>query len=111
ADVTGPGAVTLVDASSWQDGVAASVLFANPLRAPILLTHGGSMPGATGTALASLNPQGAPKADDAQVIRVGSAAQPRGLRTKTASGNNVFATAAKIDKPDGDAARKPPSHV
>src|SRR3954451_22995786 len=83
ADVTRPGAVTMVDASSWQDGVAASVLFANPLRAPILLTRAGSIPGASGSALTSLNPQGAPKANDAQVIRVGSAAQPRGLKTTT----------------------------
>jgi hypothetical protein len=111
ADVTRPGAVALVDASSWQDGVAASVLFANPLRAPVLLTRGGSMPGATGSALSSLKPQGAPKAGGAQVIRVGSAAQPRGLKTTTVAGNTVFATAAKIDKLAADAAGKPSQQV
>jgi hypothetical protein len=111
ADVTRPGAVAMVDASSWQDGVAASALFANPLRAPILLTRGASIPGASGSALASLNPQGAPKAKGAQIIRVGSAGQPRGLKTTTAAGNNVFATAAAIDKLVSDAAGKPAGQV
>jgi hypothetical protein len=111
ADVTRPGAVALVDASSWQDGVAASALFANPLRAPILLTRGSSIPGASGSALTALNPQGAPNAGGAQIIRVGSAGQPRGLKTTAAAGNNVFATAAKIDKLVSDAAGKPAGQV
>jgi hypothetical protein len=111
ADVTRPGAVALVDAGSWQDGVAASVLFANPLRVPVLLTSGGSVPGATGSALTSLKPQGAPKAGGAQVIRVGSAPQPRGLKSTTVAGNTVFSTAAKIDKLAGDAAGKPSPQV
>src|SRR5205823_817538 len=61
ADITRPGAVTLVDANSWQDGVAASVLFSPPLRAPVLLTRGSTVPPATGSALSALNPQGEPK--------------------------------------------------
>src|SRR3954447_8182836 len=97
ADVTRPGAVTLVDANSWQDGVAASVLFADPLRAPVLLTRGGDVPAATSTALGSLSPRGEPKLDGAQALRVGSAAEPENLKTTAIGGNNVFATAAKID--------------
>jgi len=111
ADVTRPGAVAMVDANSWQDGVAASVLFANPLRAPILLTRGGSVPGASGSALTSLNPQGAPKANGAQLIRVGLRRPAARPEDTTVAGNTVFATAAKIDKLAGDAAGKPAGQV
>ena len=111
ADVTRPGAVTLVDANSWQDGVAASVLFSLPLRAPILLTQGGDVPGATSSALKALNPRGEPKAENAQVLRIGAAAEPGGLKAKAIAGNNVFATAADIDKLQSSAAGKPSSEV
>ena len=111
ADVTRPGAVTLVDANSWQDGVAASVLFSLPLRAPILLTQGGDVPGATSSALKALNPRGEPKAGNAQVLRIGAAAEPDGLKAKAIAGNNVFATAAEIDKLQSSAAGKPSSEV
>ena len=111
ADVTRPAAVTLVDANSWQDGVAASVLFSLPLRAPILLTQGGDVPGATSSALKALNPRGEPKAGNAQVLRIGAAAEPDGLKAKAIAGNNVFATAAEIDKLQSSAAGKPSSEV
>src|SRR5919198_172227 len=65
ADVTRPGAVTLVDSKSWQDGVAAGVLFALPPRAPLLLTQGGDVPEATASALKALSPRGEPKAGGA----------------------------------------------
>jgi hypothetical protein len=111
ADVTRPGAVTLVDTKSWQDGVAASVLFAIPLRAPILLTNGGDVPGATSSALKALSPRGEPKANDAQILRVGAAADPGGYKVKSLAGNNVFSTAAAIDKLAAAAAGKPSSQV
>jgi hypothetical protein len=111
ADVTRPGAVTLVDSNSWQDGVAASVLFAPPLQAPVLLTQGGDVPGATATALKALSPRGEPKAGGAQVVRIGAAAAPSGLKTKGVSGNNVFGTAAAIDQLSASVAGKPSSEV
>ena len=111
ARVTRPGAVTLVDANSWQDGVAASVLFAEPLRAPVLLTQGGEIPGATSSALEALSPRGEPKAGDAQILRIGAAAEPSGLKSKAVAGDNVFATAADIDRLSTRAAGKPASHV
>ena len=111
ADVTRPGAVTLVDANSWQDGVAASVLFAQPLQAPVLLTQGGDVPGATATALKALSPRGEPKAGGAQVLRIGTAAATSGLKTKGVSGNNVFGTAAAIDRLSASVVGKPSSDV
>jgi hypothetical protein len=111
ADVTRPTAVTLVDTKSWQDGVAASVLFAPPLRAPILLTTGGNVPAATSTALKALSPRGEPKANGAQILRVGAAADPGGNKVTSLAGNNVFSTAAAIDKLATTAAGKPASQV
>src|SRR5215212_6892436 len=110
ADVTRPAAVTLVDTKSWQDGVAASVLFALPLRAPILLTSG-DVPGATSSALKALSPRGEPKANGAQILRVGAAADPGGYKVKSLAGNNVFSTAAAIDKLAASAAGNPASQV
>ena len=42
-----PGAVALVDKDEWQAGIAGAVLAGEPLHAPLLLTDGGSVPGAT----------------------------------------------------------------
>jgi hypothetical protein len=111
ADVTRPGAVTMVDANSWQDGVAASVLFALPLRAPILLSQGGNVPGATSSALQALSPRGEPIAGGAQVLRIGAAAGPSGLKAKSIGGANVFATAAAVDRLASKAAGKPSHQV
>ncbi|HEX3317585.1 MAG TPA: cell wall-binding repeat-containing protein [Solirubrobacteraceae bacterium] len=111
ADVTRPGSVTMVDATTWQDGVAASVLFAQPLRSPILLSQRGEVPGATSSALQALSPRGEPIADGAQVLRVGAAAAPAGLKARTLGGANVFATAAAIDRLSAKATGKPSHQV
>jgi hypothetical protein len=92
-----PRAVTLVDARDWRAGVAAAVFAAPPLRAPILLTDGATMPPATREALDALRPTGADEAGGAQVVRVGSAAKADGLRANTVSGRDAFALAQSID--------------
>src|SRR4051794_20926538 len=47
---THPRAVTLVDSGDWRAGIAASALFAQPVGAPILLSDGSSLPGASSAA-------------------------------------------------------------
>jgi hypothetical protein len=76
-----PNAVVLVDRSDWRAGIAASVLSAPPLHAPILLTDGRHIPPATQAALSALRPTGAHVPGGAQVIRIGSAPAPAGLRS------------------------------
>jgi len=96
---TRPPAVTLVDKDNWQAGVAASVLMASPLRAPVLLTDGSSVPGATQGALDALQPRGsAVAAKGAQVLRIGDAAKPGGLKSLDLKGSNPFALAREIDR-------------
>ena len=68
--------MTLVDSGDWRAGIAAAVLAAPPLRAPILLTDGEDLPDATSTALDSLRPTGARALRGAQAIEVGGARAP-----------------------------------
>jgi outer membrane biosynthesis protein TonB len=51
-----PDSVTLVDEANWAGAIAAAVLMAPPLRAPILFTDDGSAPQPTEEALAALQP-------------------------------------------------------
>ncbi|MGI8594066.1 MAG: cell wall-binding repeat-containing protein [Solirubrobacteraceae bacterium] len=96
---TRPPAVALVDKDNWQAGVAASVLMASPLRAPVLLTDGSSIPAATQSALDALQPRGsAVAAKGAQVLRVGDAGKPGGLKSLDLKGANPFALARDIDR-------------
>lgn len=96
---TRPPAVALVDAGNWQAGVAASVLMAQPLRAPVLLTQEGAVPEATQSALAALRPRGtAVAAKGAQVLRVGDAAAPSGYKALALKGSNPYALAREVDR-------------
>jgi len=97
---TRPVVVTLVNKDSWQAGIAASVLMAAPLRAPVLLTNGGDLPDATKAALGSLAPTGSRELGGGQIIRIGEAAKPGGLKVLEIKGKpgDVAAPAAKKDK-------------
>jgi hypothetical protein len=95
---TRPPAVTLVDSGNWQAGVAAAVLMSPPVRAPILLSNGGSLPEASSEALSAMDPTGTKAADGAQVIRVGDVAKPDGYKTTSVGGSNPFALARDIDR-------------
>jgi hypothetical protein len=92
-----PQAVTLVDKEDWAGGIAASALMAPPLRAPILLTDGDSIPDATSNALELLRPTGAPLVQRAQAIKIGDAGAPGKLRTYPVQAKDKFQLAAAID--------------
>lgn len=92
-----PRAVTLVDARDWRAALAASVLMAPPIRAPILLGQGAGLPEVTTAALTALRPAGSSSAGDAQVIRVGAVGRPRGLRGTDLAGRDPFELARAID--------------
>jgi putative cell wall binding repeat protein len=100
---TRPLAITLVERGDWQGAIAASVLMSPPVRAPILLSDGGSLPSASAETLAALDPTGAKPADGAEVIRVGNVAKPKGYKTTSVGGSNPYAKAAAIDRLQGAA--------
>jgi hypothetical protein len=95
---TRPPAVSLVDRADWQGGLAASVLMSAPIRAPILLSAGGSLPSASADALGQLDPGGSKAAAGAQVIRIGSVPKPDGYRTTALTGSTPAALAQQIDR-------------
>jgi hypothetical protein len=92
-----PAAVTLVDAGDWRTALAASVLMAEPIRAPILLTDGPELPSATRAALDALAPTGSEPAGGAQVVRVGDVPRPEGLTSTDLVGKDPYTLARAID--------------
>ncbi len=95
---THPPVVTLAPTGDWQAALAASVLMAAPIRAPILLSGPGLLPTVTGQALTALAPAGSGASGGAQVIRVGPVPRIIGLQTIAIRGNDPFTLAAAIDR-------------
>lgn len=93
-----PSVVTLAPTGDWQAALAASVLMARPIRAPLLLSGSGSLPSATSDALKALHPSGSGTVGGAQVIRVGDVPKPSGVRSATISGNDPYSLAAGLDR-------------
>ena len=95
---THPAAVTLAPTDDWQAAVAAAVLMAPPIRAPVLLSGSSALPAATAEALKALAPSGAGSAGGAQVIRIGDVPSPGRLRSASIGGSDPYALAAGIDR-------------
>jgi len=107
-----PGAVTLVDKSQWQAGIAASVLTGAPLHAPILLSDGDTLPPATSQALNRLKPTGESLAKGAQAILVGDTPPaPNGVRSGAIHGSDPFTIAEAVDRFQTAVAGKPTGDV
>jgi putative cell wall-binding protein len=109
---TRPPAVVLVDKNDWQGAVAGAALVAAPLRAPILLTDGGSLPAVTSQTLDRLKPKGAQLASGAQAILVGDKpGPPKGLKAARIKGADPYSVAVAIDKFTSVAKGKPAGDV
>jgi Cell wall binding domain 2 (CWB2) len=102
-----PQAVVLADVNDWRTGLAASVLFSAPIKAPILFVSGDKVPDATAAALDRLAPTGAKAAGGAQVIRVGTKAPVTGFRTTDIPAGPPAAVAAAVDRLQAAAAGAP----
>jgi putative cell wall-binding protein len=95
---TRPGAVALVDKNEWQAVIAAGVIAGDPLHAPVLLSDGGSLPGATSGTLNRLKPKGLALSKGAQVILVGDKPPaPDGFKSGRVHGKDPYAIAAAVD--------------
>lgn len=94
---TRPAVVALVDAADWRTALAAAVLMAEPVRAPLLLTDGPELPSATQDALEALAPTGSEPAGGAQVVRIGDVPRPKGLKTTDLVGKDPASLARAID--------------
>lgn len=107
-----PHAIALVDKDDWQGAIAASVLNAAPLGAPLLATDGEELPAATSDVLERLKPQGSDLARDAQIIRIGAKPPaPDGLKSGKIAAGDPYKTAAAIDRFFTAIRGKPSPHV
>jgi len=95
---THPSAVAIAPTSDWQAAIAASVLMAPPIHAPVLLSGAGALPAATADALTTLAPTGSGAAGGAQVIRVGAVPQVKGKHSAAINGSDPYTLAAGIDR-------------
>jgi hypothetical protein len=111
ARVDRPKAVALVDASDWRTALAASVLVADPVGAPVLFTDGEDVPAATEQAIDELSPTGSTAAKGAQVIQIGGAGAPKGLRSTAIPGSDPFTLARSIDAFSATAKGSTADHV
>ncbi len=106
-----PAAVTLVDESDWQGAIAASVLMAAPVRAPVLISADGGLPDPTSQALEALDPQGSDATDKAQAFAIGDAATPDGLKATGVKPGEPAAVAASIAELRDKLFGAPPQHI
>jgi hypothetical protein len=108
---THPAAVTLASTQDWPAAIAAAVLMAPPIRAPVLLSDPSSLTAATSNALSTLAPTGAGSAGGAQLIQVGSVPKVSGLRAATVKGSDPYTLAAGIDRFVSAVAGRPSTNV
>lgn len=98
SDASRPQAVVLADRRDWRAVIAASVLMARPLRAPMLLADGPKdVPAATADALRALKPTGSAAAGNAEVLRIGAVPTPSGFQTTDVRGTTPAALARAVD--------------
>ena len=111
AGVEGPAAVALVPSSDWAAGIAASVLVADPVRAPLLLSDRDEVPEQTETAIDALGPRGSAETSDAQVFRIGEVRAPGDLRSIDVAGGDPAELADAVDKLRQRLVDSEPEHI
>jgi hypothetical protein len=106
-----PQAVVLVDARNWPAALAASVLEGQPLRAPLLYSEGIALSAASEQALSALAPTGAAALGGIQAIRVGEAATPPELRSRSLSGRDPAQLAVAVEQLQRELRKRKPHRV
>jgi hypothetical protein len=106
-----PAAVTLVGEDDWAGAIAASVLMAAPVRAPLLISNSDEMPEASAEALAALDPQGSAATDSASAFAIGDVTSDAGTDTTTIGGGSAAAEAAAIAKLRDRLFDSAPAHI
>ena len=88
--------MTLVGEDDWQGAIAASVLMAAPVRAPVLISNPDGLPDPTSEALDALDPQGNDSTGGASAFAIGDVATPDGDRVTEVKAGEAATTAAAI---------------
>jgi putative cell wall-binding protein len=103
-----PVAVALVGVEDWAGAIAAAVLMAEPIRAPLLFGEPGGVPGPTAEALEALQPRGGAASGGDAAFAVGDVQVPDGMgAAKVAAGDAATEAAAIARLRDRIAGSKP----
>jgi hypothetical protein len=106
-----PAAVTLVDEDNWAGAIAAAVLMAEPVRAPMLVSTPDVMPEPTAETLETLAPTGLDADHSVEVLAIGSVAAPEDATVREIGGGSAAAEAAAIAELRDRLFGSAPSHI
>jgi hypothetical protein len=112
SEATRPPAIVLANKDDWQAIIAAGALSGAPIRAPILLSDGDSMPPVTSETLQRLQPKGLTVPEETQAILLGDEPPPPdGLKSTVVKGGDPYELAAEVDRFANVAKGKPSPNV
>lgn len=106
-----PAAVTLVGEDDWAGAIAASVLMAAPVRAPVLISSADGLPDPTAEALDALDPQGSKDTGGATAFAIGNVATPDGAKTRAVKAGDAASTAAAVSELRDQLFGSAPKHI
>jgi hypothetical protein len=106
-----PVAVTLVGAEDWPGAVAAGVLMAEPIKAPLLFGEPEGVPDVTSQALDALRPRGGAASGGAAVFAVGDVQVPSGMSAAKIAAGDAATEAAAIARLRDRLAGSPPEAI
>jgi hypothetical protein len=107
-----PVAVAMVSTEDWAGAIAAGVLMAEPIGAPLLYGEAEGVPGPTEGALEALQPQGGAASGGHAVLAIGNVAVPEGMSAAKVKAGDAAGEAAAIARMrDRLAGRKPEAIV
>lgn len=112
SDEQRPAAVTLVGEEDWAGAIAASVLMAPPIRAPLLFSTPDELPAVSEEALDALDPRGSKDTQGISLFVVGQVVVPSrpGKGVPVDSGDPA-STAAQIATLRDELFSGPPAHI
>lgn len=91
-----PVAVALVDSEDWAGAIAAAVLMAEPIRAPLLYGEAEGVPDPTAEALDVLQPHGGAASGGDAVLAIGNVQVPKGMSAAKVAAADAAGEAAAI---------------
>jgi putative cell wall-binding protein len=106
-----PVAVTLVGDEDWAGAIAAAVLMAEPIRAPLLFGEPEGLPDPTSEALDRLQPRGGAASGGDAVLAIGDVQVPNGMSAAKVAKGDAAAEAAAIARLRDRLAGSPPQAI
>ena len=106
-----PVAVALVGKEDWAGALAAGVLMAEPIRAPLLFGEAEGVPTATSAALGQLQPGGGASSGGNAILAIGDVQVPGGMSAAKVAAGSPASEAAAIARLRDRLAGSPPGAI